>query len=238
QHSGSKEDYSSLGGSTAWRAARTVEGGRACRYSEADALILLSPARNIDILAGQAWEVLSLGKRTEESRPSKSPTTAVFTSAEERDKHPLGYLSSRLLMDAEGRSSFATLDCSLTSFRDAPPAERSWEPVVVSDCVFRVAACVDRHDATRASQSQRSIEPGNTVNRGMQPGTPVRYSKAVQLVHEFSGALLCIDVQKRAEREGFAMKVVLKAIDPPSGDGGSTDGYKDTWWEVKSPGNV
>ncbi|CAM9224870.1 unnamed protein product, partial [Ectocarpus sp. 12 AP-2014] len=81
QHSGSKEDYSSLGGSTAWRAARTVEGGRACRYSEADALILLSPARNIDILAGQAWEVISLGKRTEESRPSKSPTTAVLTSA-------------------------------------------------------------------------------------------------------------------------------------------------------------
>ncbi|CAM9163596.1 unnamed protein product, partial [Ectocarpus sp. 6 AP-2014] len=130
--------------------------------------------------------------------------------SEERDKHPLGYLSSRLLMDAEGRSSFATLDCSLTSFRDAPPAERSWEPVVVSDCVFRVAACVDRHDATRASQSQRNLEPGNTVHRGMQPGTPVRYSKAVQLVHEFSGALLCIDVQERAESEGFAMKVVLK----------------------------
>lgn len=45
----------------------------------------------------------------------------------------------------------------------------------------------------------------------------MRYSKAVQLVHEFSGALLCIDVQERAESEGFAMKVVLKAIDPPSG---------------------
>lgn len=23
-----------------------------------------------------------------------------------------------------------------------------------------------------------------------------------------------------------------------AGDGGSTDGYKDTWWEIKSPGNV
>lgn len=48
-------------------------------------------------------------------------------------------------------------------------------------------------------------------------GTPVRYSKAVQLVHEFSGALLCVDVQDRAESEGFAMKVVLKTMEPPSG---------------------
>lgn len=45
----------------------------------------------------------------------------------------------------------------------------------------------------------------------------MRYSKAVQLVHEFSGALLCVDVQERAESEGFAMKVVLKTVEPPSG---------------------
>lgn len=45
----------------------------------------------------------------------------------------------------------------------------------------------------------------------------MRYSKAVQLVHEFSGALLCVDIQERAESEGFAMKVVLKTVEPPSG---------------------
>lgn len=45
----------------------------------------------------------------------------------------------------------------------------------------------------------------------------MRYSKAVQLVHEFSGALLCIDVQERAASEGFAMKVVLKAVERPLG---------------------
>lgn len=36
-------------------------------------------------------------------------------------------------------------------------------------------------------------------------------------MHEFSGALLCVDVQERAETEGFAMKVVLKTLEPPSG---------------------
>ena len=51
----------------------------------------------------------------------------------------------------------------------------------------------------------------------------MRYSKAVQLVHEFSGALLCIDVQERAAIEGFAMKVVLKTVEPPSGEGVVTD---------------
>ncbi|CAM9820767.1 unnamed protein product [Pylaiella littoralis] len=158
--------------------------------------------------------------------------------SEEPDKHPLGYLSSRLLADAEGRSSFATMDCSLTSFRDAPQAETSWEPVVVSDCIFRVEACVDRHDANRHSLYQRHLEPGSSIHTGMQPGTPVRYSKAVQLVHEFSGALLCVDVQERAESEGFAMKVVLKTVEPPSGDAVSTDEWSDTWWEIKSPGNV
>lgn len=49
-------------------------------------------------------------------------------------------------------------------------------------------------------------------------GTPVRYSKAIQLVHEFSGALVCIDVQERAASEGFAMKVVLKTVEPSSGE--------------------
>lgn len=118
-----------------------------------------------------------------------------------------------------GGSGFVTMDCSLTPFRDAlPPAERSWEPVVVSDCVFRVKACVDRHDAARASSlSQRHPEPGSTIHAGMRPGTPVKYSKVVQLVHEFSGALLCIDVQERAESEGFAMKVVLKMVESPAG---------------------
>lgn len=48
-------------------------------------------------------------------------------------------------------------------------------------------------------------------------GTPLRYSKAVQLVHEFSGALLCIDAQERAESESFAVKVVLKTLEPSSG---------------------
>lgn len=48
-------------------------------------------------------------------------------------------------------------------------------------------------------------------------GTPVRYSKAVQLVHEFSGTLLCIAVQERAASEGFAMKVVLKTLEPQLG---------------------
>lgn len=47
----------------------------------------------------------------------------------------------------------------------------------------------------------------------------MRYSKAVQLVHEFSGALLSIDVQERAASEGFAMKVVLKTVEPPTGKG-------------------
>lgn len=42
----------------------------------------------------------------------------------------------------------------------------------------------------------------------------------MQLVHEFSGALLCIDVQERAAIEGFAMKVVLKTVEPPSGKRG------------------
>lgn len=42
----------------------------------------------------------------------------------------------------------------------------------------------------------------------------------MQLVHEFSGALLCIDVQERAAIEGFAMKVVLKTVEPPSGERG------------------
>lgn len=42
----------------------------------------------------------------------------------------------------------------------------------------------------------------------------------MQLVHEFSGALLCIDVQERAAIEGFAMKVVLKTVEPPSGEQG------------------
>lgn len=57
-------------------------------------------------------------------------------------------------------------------------------------------------------------------NPAVLQGTPVRYSKAVQLVHEFSGALLCIDVQERAAIEGFAMKVVLKTVEPPSGKRG------------------
>lgn len=67
-----------------------------------------------------------------------------------------------------GRSSFVTLDCTLTPFRDAPPGERSWEPVVVSDCVFRVEACLDRHDAARASLSHRHLEVGNAGHMGMQ----------------------------------------------------------------------
>lgn len=46
----------------------------------------------------------------------------------------------------------------------------------------------------------------------------MRYSKAIQLVHEASGAMLCIDVHERAESEGFAMKVVLKTLEPPSGE--------------------
>lgn len=57
-----------------------------------------------------------------------------------------------------------------------------------------------------------------SIRPSVRKGTPVRYSKAVQLVHEFSGALLCIDVQERAAIEGFAMKVVLKTVEPPSGD--------------------
>lgn len=48
-------------------------------------------------------------------------------------------------------------------------------------------------------------------------GTPVRYSKAIQLMHERSGALLCIDVREQLAKEGFAMKVVLKTVEPPSG---------------------
>lgn len=72
------------------------------------------------------------------------------------------------------------MDCSLTSFRDAPPAERSWEPVVVSDCVFRVEACVDRHDASRASLAQHHFEPGSTIRTGMQP-VSVKASQAVPL---------------------------------------------------------
>lgn len=58
--------------------------------------------------------------------------------------------------------------------------------------------------------------PPVPFNRHHQ-GTPVRYSKAVQLVHEFSGALLCVDVQERAESAGFAMKVVLKTLEPAPG---------------------
>lgn len=48
-------------------------------------------------------------------------------------------------------------------------------------------------------------------------GTPVRYSKAIQLMHELTGALLCIDVREQLAKEGFAMKVVLKTVEPPSG---------------------
>lgn len=71
------------------------------------------------------------------------------------------------------------MDCSLTSFRDAPPAERSWEPVVVSDCVFRVEACVDRHDASRASLAQRHFEPGSTIRTGMQPVSVKRARRSI-----------------------------------------------------------
>ena len=90
---------------------------------------------------------------------------------------------------------------------------------MVSDCVFRVQACVDRHDAARAGglSQRRHPEPGSTIHAGMRPGTPVKYSKVVQLVHEFSGAVLCIDVQERADSEGFAMKVVLKMVESPAG---------------------
>ena len=62
-----------------------------------------------------------------------------------------------------------------------------------------------------------ALTPPPPVPNHHNQGTPVRYSKAVQLVHEFSGALLCVDVQERAETEGFAMKVVLKTLEPPSG---------------------
>lgn len=61
------------------------------------------------------------------------------------------------------------MDCALTSFRDAPPGKRSWEPVEVSDCVFRVEACVDRHDAARASLSHRRFDAGSTGHMGMKP---------------------------------------------------------------------
>lgn len=43
-------------------------------------------------------------------------------------------------------------------------------------------------------------------------GTPVRYSMAIQLVHENSGALLCLDPQEKAMGEGFAMKTALKDV--------------------------
>lgn len=68
-----------------------------------------------------------------------------------------------------GRSSFVTLDCALTPFRDVAPGQRSWEPVVLSDCVFRVEACLDRHDATKANISQQHIDPGSTYHKGLQP---------------------------------------------------------------------
>lgn len=49
-------------------------------------------------------------------------------------------------------------------------------------------------------------------------GTPVRYSKAVQLVHELSGALLCIDAYERTASKGFSLKVVLKYAELSKGE--------------------
>lgn len=40
---------------------------------------------------------------------------------------------------------------------------------MVSDCIFRVEACVDRNDASRASVSHRHLEPRSTVHTGRQP---------------------------------------------------------------------
>lgn len=59
--------------------------------------------------------------------------------------------------------------------------------------------------------------PSSSPNSVPPQGTPVRYSKAIQLMHELSGALLCIDVREQLAKEGFAMKVVLKTVEPPSG---------------------
>lgn len=41
---------------------------------------------------------------------------------------------------------------------------------------------------------------------------------AVQLVHESSGALLCLDVQEKAVSEGFGIKVMMKTPDLPPGE--------------------
>lgn len=65
-----------------------------------------------------------------------------------------------------------TLDCALSHFRDVTAGEKSFEPVVISDCVFRVEACMDRHDASRMSATHRQLDLGSTAHSGMQP---VRY---------------------------------------------------------------
>lgn len=72
-----------------------------------------------------------------------------------------------------GQSSFVTLDCALTPFRDTAPGERSFEPVETSDCVFRVEACLDRHDAAKASSSQQYLDPRSTIRQGTQLVSPI-----------------------------------------------------------------
>ncbi|CAM9625472.1 unnamed protein product, partial [Choristocarpus tenellus] len=140
--------------------------------------------------------------------------------SEEPDKPPLGYLSSRLLADASDRSSYlpsrCNLDCALSPARTGGDDD-VLEPLVVSDCVFRVEACLDRHESARANLAHRQLEADATNNLGRHPGTRVRYSKMVQLVHEGSDAMVCLDVRERSDGEGFAMRVVLKTFDLPAG---------------------
>lgn len=52
----------------------------------------------------------------------------------------------------------------------------------------------------------------------------VDYSMAIQLVHERSGAVLCVDARALAVNQKFAMKMMLKNIDtsPGMGEGGTT----------------